>query len=156
METRVAASHALSLVLVDNIDKKDSCINLETTLIEWIKIASSDAIFEERDGSFLGIGFLIGCVLHKFGNSWTDVITPGLLEDAFLTLSNGIDEERSSHLDSRCMALSEATRFCFSIVQFESKSVLSAFEKLLKLCKSTTSIKVRHSMKFDKISNKQE
>jgi hypothetical protein len=139
----MSSAHALALVLTSNIDEQASKGNLETTFVEWTKTVSSDTTaFEKRDGAYLGIGFLAGCVLYKFGDSWTNVIAPGFMEDAYLALLHGLDPGRSTHLDSCCVALSEATRFCFSLAHSESPTIAATLDKLLELCRSTTAIKV--------------
>ena len=147
METRVSAAHALSLVLTCNVNEKNSKENLENTFMEWSKLVSTDiSIFEKRDGAYLGIGFLAGCVLNKFGDSWANVVGPGFLENAFFALSHGIEPEHSSHLESCCVALSEATKFCFSLAHFESQTISAATGQTIpEITPSSNATSTRHT-----------
>ncbi|KAF9960381.1 hypothetical protein BGZ65_012418, partial [Modicella reniformis] len=142
-ESRQAVAHIIGIIGTDNLgdanSQRDVFRQLLRELHASIKDTTKKTTMDQRHGSILTIGYIVGRLLYRYPTTVFDIVPESELKEIVGEIAEDLESKQNLYVSGACVALGEIGRYGV----LPSKDVRADVLKLVETAKNTKDIKTQ-------------
>ncbi|KAG0050379.1 hypothetical protein BGZ83_004844 [Gryganskiella cystojenkinii] len=143
VESRQAVAHIIGIVATDHLGEENPQRQVFQEffcdLTTMIKDTTKQTTAEQRHGSILSVGYILGRLLYRYPGTAFDILPRSEFEEAIRLIVEDLDSKQNLFVSGACIALGEIGRYGVIPSADPAKDI----EKLIATAKDTKDIKTQ-------------
>ncbi|GJJ74422.1 proteasome component ECM29 [Entomortierella parvispora] len=143
VESRQAVAHIIGIVATDDLGEANPQRQVFQQffgdLLTLIKDTTKQTTTEQRHGSILAVGYILGRLLYRYPNAAFDIIPRSEFEEVVQLIVGDLDSKQNLFVSGACIALGEIGRYGVIPGPHPEKDI----EKLIATARDTKDIKTQ-------------
>ncbi|KFH67585.1 hypothetical protein MVEG_06317 [Podila verticillata NRRL 6337] len=145
VESRHAVAHIIGIVATDHLSEvsqqREVFLQFLRELVACVKDKTKQTTSEQRHGSMLAVGFILGRVLYRYPATAFDIVPRADFEDAVQEIVAELDSKQNMFVAAACISLGEIGRYGV----IPSKNAKEDILKVIETAKDTKDTKAQEN-----------